>query len=100
MKTLYIELIDAKNLFLIASNHLPVDELHNTSQFIIDNILQTVHNPERSVRLAKPDQGNKNHYLSDELLAGKKELTSLLQKAFTGLWLYLMDYKIKVIYRR
>lgn len=74
MKTLYIELIDAKNLFLIASNHLPVDELHNTSQFIIDNILQTVHNPERSVRLAKPDQGYKNHYLSDELLAGKKEL--------------------------
>ncbi|HFV1936722.1 TPA: HilA family transcriptional regulator YgeH [Escherichia coli] len=74
VKTLYIELIDAKNLFLIASNHLPVDELHNTSQFIIDNILQTVHNPERSVRLAKPDQGYKNHYLSDELLAGKKEL--------------------------
>ncbi|MCB7534855.1 transcriptional regulator, partial [Escherichia coli] len=74
VKTLYIELIDAKNLFLIASNHLPVDELHNTSQFIIDNILQTVHNPERSVRLAKPNQGYKNHYLSDELLAGKKEL--------------------------
>ena len=38
VNTLYIELIDAKNLFLIASNHLPVDELHNTSQFIIDNI--------------------------------------------------------------
>ncbi|HGU0907196.1 TPA: transcriptional regulator, partial [Escherichia coli] len=36
VNTLYIELIDAKNLFLIASNHLPVDELHNTSQFIID----------------------------------------------------------------
>jgi DNA-binding CsgD family transcriptional regulator len=69
-----IELIDAKNLFLIASNHLPVDELHNTSQFIIDNILQTVHKPERSVRLAKQDQGYKNHYLSDEMLAGKKEL--------------------------
>ena len=46
VNTLYIELIDAKNLFLIASNHLPVDELHNTSQFIIDNILQTVHKPE------------------------------------------------------
>ncbi len=74
VKTLYIELIDAKNLFLIANNHLPVDELNNTSQFIIDNILQTVHNPERSVRLAKSDQGYKNHYLSDELLAGKKEL--------------------------
>ncbi|HGW7200990.1 TPA: transcriptional regulator, partial [Escherichia coli] len=65
VNTLYIELIDAKNLFLIASNHLPVDELHNTSQFIIDNILQTVHKPERSVRLAKQDQGYKNHYLSD-----------------------------------
>lgn len=74
VNTLYIELIDAKNLFLIASNHLPVDELHNTSQFIIDNILQTVHKPERSVRLAKQDQGYKNHYLSDEMLAGKKEL--------------------------
>ncbi|WP_244443585.1 hypothetical protein, partial [Escherichia coli] len=30
VNTLYIELTDAKNLFLIASNHLPVDELHNT----------------------------------------------------------------------
>ncbi|HFP1526878.1 TPA: transcriptional regulator, partial [Escherichia coli] len=28
----------------------------------------------RSVRLAKQDQGYKNHYLSDEMLAGKKEL--------------------------
>ncbi|EGE3780329.1 transcriptional regulator, partial [Escherichia coli] len=33
VNTLYIEVIDAKNLFLVASNHLPVDELHNTSQF-------------------------------------------------------------------
>lgn len=85
VKTLYIELIDAKNLFLIASNHLPVDELHNTSQFIIDNILQTVHNPERSVRLAKPTKVTRIIIYQMNCWLVRKNFTSLHLKAFTGL---------------
>lgn len=86
--------------FLIASNHLPVDELHNTSQFIIDNILQTVHKPERSVRLAKQDQGYKNHYLSDEMLAGKKELYDFTPESIYRAMTIFDRLQIKVIYRR
>ncbi|MED9362234.1 winged helix-turn-helix domain-containing protein [Escherichia marmotae] len=72
--SLYVEVIDAKSFYLVASTHLQADDIQKISQFIISNLYMVMKDPETAPGLISQNESSNEHVLSKEMSAGKNAL--------------------------
>lgn len=72
--SLYIEVIDAKSFYLIASTHLQADDVQKISQFIINSLYLAMKKPKTEQGFMTRHVPSDENILSAEMSAGKNEL--------------------------
>ncbi|MGE2763995.1 winged helix-turn-helix domain-containing protein [Escherichia coli] len=72
--SLYVEVIDAKSFYLVASTHLQADDIQKVSQFIISNLYLAMKKPKAVQGLISQRDSFNDHILSKEMSNGKNAL--------------------------
>ena len=82
--SLYIEVIDAKSFYLIASTHIQADDIQKISHFVISNLYLAMKKPKAETEFMTRYIPSDENILSAEISVGKNELNEFTPESIAN----------------